>query len=264
MRCKKLLLLFFFFLTTQIYSQNDSLVVRKILKGQVIDSETKKALSASHILNLNSVSGTITDDKGFFEITAKTNDTVMVSYLGHSSIKIKVTNDLLKGNELLIALYEKSEEVKEIIIRSSKLIGVLEVDVKQVPKDKFARIHINGMPQTYEVGKASPKSMTSVGAAIYHPIDFMYNMFGKKPKALRKLKKLKQQENLRNILGSKFNREVMQEYLQMTTKQLNELLEDCNYSAYFIKTASDLQVVEAILSCHENYKALQKGSVQHH
>ena len=133
MRSRKLIILFFFFLSLQVYSQTDSLVV-KILKGQVIDSETKKSLSASHILNLNSVTGTITDDKGFFEITAKTNDTVMVSYLGHSSIKIKVTNDLLKGNELLIALYEKSEEIKEIIIRSSKLIGVLEVDVKQVPR----------------------------------------------------------------------------------------------------------------------------------
>ena len=88
----------------------DSLKV-SVLKGQVIDSETKKALSASHILNLNSVEGTITNDMGNFEIMARANDTEIVSYLGYSSIKIKITNDLLKGNELLIALYEKSEEV---------------------------------------------------------------------------------------------------------------------------------------------------------
>ena len=89
---------------------------------------------------------------------ARANDTVIVSYLGYSSIKIKITNDLLKGNELLIALYEKSEEVKEIIIKSTKLIGVLEVDVKQVPKDKFTRIKINGVRQTYEVPNS--KKMT--------------------------------------------------------------------------------------------------------
>jgi hypothetical protein len=234
------------------------------LKGQIIEGVLNEPLMGSHIVNLNTVIGATTDFEGKFEILTKVNDTLMISYVGYESIKLRITNDLLRGNELSITLHEKRNEISEVTVKKHQLIGVLEIDVKQVPKDKFARIHINGMPQTYEVGKASPKSMTSVGAAIYHPIDFMYNMFGKKPKALRKLKKLKQQENLRNILSSKFNREVMQEYLQMTTKQLNELLEDCNYSAYFIKTASDLQVVEAILSCHENYKAIQKGSVQHH
>jgi alpha-mannosidase len=123
MRIKYTLLFFCLLLSVGLFAQEtkDSLQV-KSLKGQVIDSETKKPLSASHILNLNSVEGTITDDKGNFQLVAQANDTVMVSYLGYSSIKIKVTNDLLKGNELLIALYEKAEEVKEIIIKSSKLI----------------------------------------------------------------------------------------------------------------------------------------------
>ena len=158
MHLKKILFALLLFLSGSMIAQEakDSLKV-SVLKGQVIDSETKKALSASHILNLNSVEGTITNDMGNFEIMARANDTVIVSYLGYSSIKIKITNDLLKGNELLIALYEKSEEVKEIIIKSTKLIGVLEVDVKQVPKDKFTRIKINGVRQTYEVPNSKKK-----------------------------------------------------------------------------------------------------------
>ena len=105
MNLYKSLFLLFFFTAFNLFAQSNKQGV-KLLKGQVVDSESQKPLSASHILNLNSVTGTITDDEGFFEITASANDTVMVSYLGHSSIKIKVTNDLLKGNELLIALYE--------------------------------------------------------------------------------------------------------------------------------------------------------------
>jgi len=61
MQQNKILLLFLLFVSISVYSQTDSLVV-KSLKGQVIDSETKKSLSASHILNLNSVTGTITND----------------------------------------------------------------------------------------------------------------------------------------------------------------------------------------------------------
>ncbi len=256
-----IILLLISFYKINLYSQTTHQGV-KLLKGQVIDSETKKPLSASHILNLNSVTGTITNDKGFFEITAKANDTVMVSYLGHSSIKIKVTNDLLKGNELLIALYEKSEEIKEIIIKSSKLIGVLEVDVKQVPKDKFTRIKINGIRQTYEIARPKTSDFSSPIAALFQPVDFLYKLFGKKPKQLKKLQKIKKEDNLRKIMAGKFDREVMMEYLEMDRNDLLKLISDCNYSEYFVKNASDLQMIEAVLDCYENYKALKKGKIE--
>ncbi|TYP98860.1 carboxypeptidase-like protein [Tenacibaculum adriaticum] len=230
------------------------------LKGQVIHSEEKTALSAAHILNLNSVVGTITNDKGFFELTAQANDTVLVSFVGFESIKLKVTNDLLKGNELVIELNEKPEEVKEVVIKSTQLIGVLEVDVKQVPKDKFTRIHINGLPQTYEVGR--PQKISSPVAKLMNPVDLVYNLFGKKPKQLKKLQKLKKEDDLRKMLAGKFDREVMMEYLEMDKQQLTELLSDCNYSEYFIKKASDLQMIEAVLNCYENYKALKKGKIE--
>lgn len=233
-----------------------------MLKGQVIDFETKKPLSASHILNLNLVVGTITNDKGFFEINARSSDTVMVSYLGHSSIKIKVTNDLLKGNELLISLFEKSEEIKEVVIRSSKLIGVLEIDVKQVPKDKFTRIKINGIRQTYEITKPRTSDLSSPIAALFQPVDLLYKLFGKKPEQLRRLQKIKKEDNLRKIMAGKFDREVMMEYLEMDRNDLMKLISDCNYSDYFRKKASDLQLIEAILDCYENYKALKKGKIE--
>ncbi|MFY0604369.1 MAG: carboxypeptidase-like regulatory domain-containing protein [Flavobacteriaceae bacterium] len=247
--------------SVSVFSQTDSLKV-STLKGQVIDAISKKALSAAHILNLNSVIGTITNDKGLFDISTVANDTIIVSYLGYSSIKIKVTNDLLKGNELLIELYERAQEVREVVIKSTKLIGVLEVDVKQVPKDKFTRIKINGLPQTYEVGKPRARNFKSPIAALFQPIDFLYNHFGKKPKQLKKLQKIKKEDNLRKIMAGKFDREVMMEYLEMDSQELKELISDCNYSEYFTKKASDLQLIEAILDCYENHKALKKGKIE--
>jgi hypothetical protein len=243
------------------FSQIDTLRTT-ILKGQIIHAENKKVLSAAHVLNLNTVKGTITNDEGFFELPTRVNDTILVSYLGYSSIKLKVTNDLLKGNELEIALYEKPEEIREVVIKSTALIGVLEIDIKQVTKDRFTRIHINGLPQTYEVGKPKGKNFSSPIAALFQPVDFLYNLFGKKPKQLKKLQKLKKEDDLRKMLAGKFDREVMMEYLDMDRQELSELLTDCNYSEYFIKKASDLQMIEAVLDCYENYKALKKGKIE--
>ena len=250
------------FLSLSAFSQKDS-IPNTMLKGQIIHAIDDSVLSAAHVLNLNTVQGTITNDKGYFELATKVNDTILVSYLGYSSIKIKITNDLLKAdNELEIALYEKPEEVKEVIIKSTKLIGVLEIDVKQVPKDRFTRIHINGLPQTYEVGKPNKKDFSSPVAALFQPVDFLYNLFGKKPKQLKKLQKLKKEDDLRKMLAGKFDREVMMEYLDMDRQELSELLTDCSYSDYFIKKASDLQMIEAILDCYENHKALKKGKIE--
>ncbi|WP_456376356.1 carboxypeptidase-like regulatory domain-containing protein [Lutibacter sp.] len=230
------------------------------LKGQIVNNSNKQPLKGAHLFNLNSVIGTVANDEGKFELATKANDTIYISYLGFQSIKLKITNDLLKGNELVIELHEKIEKMAEIVVKSHKLIGVLEIDAKNIPKDKYARIHIVGLPQTYEVGTRTRRNYASPIDALFRPIDFVYSLFGKKPKQLKKLKKLRNDDNLREMLEGKFNRELMMEYLDMDAQELNELLNECNYSDYFIKSASDLQLIEAVLLCYENHKAIKKGS----
>ena len=232
------------------------------LKGKIISISDSKPLQSAHIINLNSVKGTITNSKGLFEIPAKVNDTIFVSYIGYQSVKLKITNDLLKGNELEIAIHEKIVNIDEITIKSHNLIGVLVVDAKNVPQDSYSRIHINGLPQAYEVGNSYNRSYNSGLGAIFNPVDFWYNKFGKKPKELKRLKKLKEGDQMRNIMEQNYSREIMMDYLDMSRKELNDLLTECNYSSRFISKASDLQIIEAVLECYENYRAIQKGIVK--
>lgn len=231
-----------------------------LLKGQIISNFDKIPLKGAHLFNLNSVIGSVTDDTGKFELLTTVNDTIYVSYIGYQSIKLKITNDLLKGNELVIELHEKTEQFNEIVVRSHKLVGVLEIDAKNVPIDKYARIHINGIAQTYESGSRTSKSYNSAVDAMFQPINLLYNKFGKNPKQLKKIKKLRDDDSLREMMEEKFNRELMMEYLNINAQELNELLNECNYSDYFIRQASDLQLIEAVLLCYENYKAIKKGS----
>lgn len=256
---KNILLISFLLCSLFIFSQEKE---KKRLKGQIIHSESKNPLQSAHIINLNTVMGTITDSKGNFELTTVANDTIFISFLGFQSIKLKVTNDLLKGNEVVIALHETTQEIKEVVIKSHQLIGVLEIDAKNVPKDRYTRIHIDGLAQTYEVGTPRARSYDSPIAAIFQPIDFIYNNFGKKPLQLKKLRKLREDDQLRAIMEQRYNREIMMEYLNLDHKELNELLSNCNYSEYFITKASDLQIIEAILECYDNYKAVKKGTTK--
>ena len=78
----------------------------------------------------------------------------------------------------------------------------------------------------------------------------------------KKLQKIKKEDNLRKIMAGKFDREVMMEYLEMDRNDLMKLISDCNYSEYFVKNASDLQMIEAVLDCYQVYKALKQGKIE--
>ena len=132
---KKLSLLLLLIVTTISYSQDektDSISVKLSpiinLNGRIVNGFDKKSLKGAHIFNLNTVRGTVTLEDGTFSIPTQLNDTIFLSHIGFQSIKIKITNDLLKGNELEIALFEKAENIAEVTVKSTKLIGVLDID----------------------------------------------------------------------------------------------------------------------------------------
>lgn len=252
---KNYLLLFSFIITSALCFGQDT---NKAI-GVVINSADGKPLESVNIVNLNQVIGTTTNDKGEFKISAKANDTLHFSYLGFKSIKVRVTNDWLKFGSSKIELTELALALEKVVVNQLKLTGYLEVDIKQVPaiNDNY-RYSISGLPSTgYEAGK--PSAVTKIIGSIFNPADFLYRMFGKKPNELRKLKKMKKDDEIRNLLASRFDREMLTALLQVDRVDLDEIVSQCNYSKGFIQTANDLQILDAISECYEEYKLLSRG-----
>ena len=212
-----------------------------------------------NIVNLNQVFGTATNQEGAFEIQAKVNDTLHLSFLGYKSIKVRVTNDWVNfGNQTTIKLTELAFALEEVVINKLKLTGYLEIDIKQIPIQKNVRYSISGLNSGYESSPRTPSMVTKVLGAIFNPADFLHNVFGKKPREMRKLRKMKQQDEIRNILASRFDREMLTALLKVDKIDLDLLISECNYSDDFIKTANDLQILDAISECYEEYKILSR------
>lgn len=254
---KKLLLLASIcFVTTFSVAQDDTTV-----RGIVIRAGTDTSLENVNIVNLNQVLGTATDTKGEFEIRAKVNDTLHFSYLGYKSIRVRVTNDWINFSEpTTIEMTELALALEEVVVNQLKLTGYLEVDIKQVPVNQNVRYSISGLPTTgYEGGTRSPGAVTKVLGALFNPADFLHKMFGKKPNELRKLRKMKKDDEIRNILSSRFDREMLTALLQVDKVDLELIISECNYSNEFIRTANDLQILDAISECYEEYKVLSRN-----
>lgn len=227
--------------------------------GVVINSSDTIPLENVNIVNLNQVIGTITNEKGEFALSAKVNDTLHFSYLGFKSIKVRVTSDWLKFGSSQIELTELALALETVVINQLKLTGYLEVDIKQVPAvNENYRYSISGLSSKgYEAGKTS--GLTKVIGSIFNPADFLHRMFGKTPNELRKLKKMKEDDEIRNLLASRFDREMLTALLQVDKVDLDEIVNQCNYSKGFIQTANDLQILDAISECYEEYKLLSRG-----
>ncbi|WP_299228860.1 carboxypeptidase-like regulatory domain-containing protein [uncultured Psychroserpens sp.] len=252
------LIVLLLFISLSSYAQEPTTVL-----GTVIDVSTDLPIDRVNIVNLNQVIGTSTDDEGKFEIRANVNDTLHFSYLGYKSIKVRVTNDWLKFGSTKIGMTELALALEEVVVNQLKLTGYLAVDIKQVPIKSNYRYSISGLSNKgYEAGDRRPNAVSKVLGAIFNPADFLHNMFGKKPNELRKLKKMKQDDEIRNQLASRFDREMLMVLLQVDKYDLDEIINQCNYSKDFIQTANDLQILDAISECYEEYKVLSRNSSQ--
>ena len=98
----KYFVVFLLLITYQLSAQETERTEK--VTATILNDSDSKPLANVNIINLNSVKGTITDEKGIFEISAQTNDTLHISLIGFQSIRVRVTNDWLKSKKLKFSL----------------------------------------------------------------------------------------------------------------------------------------------------------------
>lgn len=225
----------------------------------VVENETTGlAMPSVHVLNLTQVIGTITDLKGSFEIVAQANDTLYFSYLGYKPLKIAVTNDMIKFGNARFKMTELAFALEEIVVRPYQLTGYLDIDVRNAPINNVKRYSISGLPNRgYEAGSRNPNTLSKVIGKAFSPVDLLDNIFSKNAVQMRKLKKMRKDDEIKNLLASKFDRQVLMQLLGISRLEIDDVLRNCSYSDAFMKEANDLQILEAISKCYEEYRILK-------
>jgi hypothetical protein len=239
-------------------TEKDSIFIVKKIKGIVVNNETLLPMNNVHVINTTKVKGTVSNGSGQFEIEGIVNDTIIFTYLGFETVKTVITNDWVKNNTTKIKLTEKVYVLEEIKISQYNLTGYLEVDTKIIPVNDNYRANIAGLTASYEVGEKSPNALGRVVRSVLNPVDFLYNTFSKKTKEMKKLKQMKANEDIRKLLSTKYDRETLASLLEISKADIPLILEKCNYSQDFINSANDLQVLDAISGCYEEYKMLKR------
>lgn len=252
---KKFFILGFLFFAFIGFSQEET-----YMKGSVFSMQNNLPLENVNILNLNQVKGTITNIKGEFSIRAAVNDTLHFSFIGYKSIKVRVTSDMIKFSGTKIGMSEMAYALDEVIVTPYRLTGIVAIDAKYIPVNTVKQYSISGLNKGYESrGESGEVGVAGkILGAIFDPVDFLHKTFGAKHKQMRKLKKMKAEDEIRNTLLSKFDRETIAEMLEITKEELEEMLRNCKYSKEFIKEANDLQILDALAECYDEFKLFKK------
>ena len=250
---KKVFIPLFLFLGFMAFSQESTIVT-----GKVLNAANDVPIENAHIVNLNQVIGAVSGLDGKFKIKAEVNDTLYFSYLGFKSIRVRVTNDWLKYGEVKVKMTELGIALEEVVVSPIQLTGYLEIDAKNIPIYENYRYSISGLNQGYEGGEYSPNAVSRILGAVFNPADALYNIFGQQPKQMKKLREMKQDDEIRNLLQNKFDRQTLMAVLGINRMDIDEVLRRCNYSTDFINSANDLQILDAMSGCYEEYKVLNR------
>lgn len=252
---KKVYFILFFLFGIVSYAQDTLSVVH----GAVMNAADDQVLENVNIVNLDKVIGTTTNEKGEFSIEASVGDKLFFTRLGFETLEISVTNDWFRFGDVKVKMTEVGIALEQVVVRPVKLTGYLEIDAKNIPVYENYRYSIAGLDIGYEGGASQPGAVSKVIGAIFNPADFLHHVFGNKPRQMRKLKQMRENDEIRNLLQQKYDRETLMAVLGLSKVDIDEILRRCNYSKDFIKNANDLQILDAINGCYEEYKVLDEG-----
>ncbi len=120
-----------------------SLITYK-LEGK-ITSETKEVVGV-HVLNTTRQKAVITNNQGFFSITASVNDTIVISAVQFKNKKIVVSEAMLDSAAITIAMEEVVNELDEVVVTPYDLSGKLGSDIKGLKTDPVVSASTLGLP----------------------------------------------------------------------------------------------------------------------
>ena len=136
----KQLLLFIFFIHLSFAAICQD---RRPLKGQLLYKNTK--VVAANVVNNTAQTNTITDSEGAFEIDVLLGDEIIFSSVQYRIRSVKITEDILSKNRLVVSVNENINELKEVVVTTDdveKFLDLKEEEFKgfDYEKDKSSKL----------------------------------------------------------------------------------------------------------------------------
>lgn len=208
------------------------------VQGLVLSADSLRPIPDTHVINVRTEKGTLTNARGAFEIEANPGDTLVFSNIAFSYLYWRVPEN---GGKHQILLKSRNYLLDEVSIFTYQL-------TTNEPKEM-----VLNAPLYPEVGDY-PYPTNRPAPTASQPLDALYEAFGSKPNQIRKLQEQLAKASFRDKLKSGNNRRALMELTGLKKEELEQFLFYCQYSPYFIQTSSDYAFLISLLRCFEEYE----------
>ncbi len=211
------------------------------LSGWVVDEAEKVRLSNVHVINKRTLKGTLTNDEGHFSIKLNWGDTIVFSNIAYQYFYFIYADSATALSDVLIKMEEQNYLLNEVSIFSYQLTS-----------NKDRAIELN-KPLNPQASDLEDQDGRIIKAGPQNPVEFLYNLFGSKPRQLRMLAQLKAEDAYRKKLEENNNREIVVALTGLSLEELEAFMFYCKYSSIRMRSMNDYEFLRSVQRCYAEY-----------
>ncbi|MBY0243826.1 MAG: hypothetical protein K2Q03_00070 [Sphingobacteriaceae bacterium] len=217
--------LFLFFFCIQI-----SFGQTTVIKGFVINKDTKQRLAKVFIVNEQSKDGIYNNSKGEFSITVKKGELLIANLNDYFPDSV-----LYNGQSALyFQLKPKAIQLKEVRITS-----------KISPMAKY-----NQTKKEFD----STLDQAHPGFNPFNPITSIYNLFSREGKNARKLEKIIERDYRESVVDNRFNSGFVNQILKLNAEELTDYMQQYRPTYNLALNADDYEFVQYVKNSYRSYR----------
>ena len=217
----------------------------------IMDADTAVALSRCHILNITQNRGTVSDEFGFFSITANVGDSIMFSTLGYERFTI-VVRDTMYTNDRVIRLTPTAYVLTELDVGLLSTYDRFRRDILSMEAQRaynmaftVSRYEIYVPPLPNHGGFNVP-----LGGG---PVTFLYNLWSVEGKQRRQYLSVINGTAEFIKIGEKFNGLLVRELTGFENEELVKFMSFCGFTRTFLLKASNMEIQLEIMRKYREY-----------
>lgn len=215
------------------------------------------------VQNVNSNNATITNSNGFFSISVKENDTLIIRSLQFSTTKIIINKSHKINPFITLNLLPKVNQLEEVTVMPYNLTGSIAHDAKQINTDNYTLLFKTGIPNAGVIlpTKNKRKLYTAVTSPNGLSVDYIINIISGRIKRLKSRIAHEEAQKTINSLANNYEDLLLSNTFNLKQEHIYSFLDFCAQDAEFSSLLSDnnnLKLFDFLKLKCEEFKAINK------